>query len=389
MGNHLEALDPMRFLSLSEKRKKAVLSADGNVKEHSANKLASALHPARQYMTVSRVIERGESCASYVLVPNKSKGTSSCAYFSAGQYLSVNVEIDGVKYNRPYTITSSPREALKGFYMITVKACEGGRVSNHILKAWQEGTEVEVSEPMGNFTYEPLRDERQILGIAGGSGITPFISLAKAISDGDEDCFLTLLYGCRTEKEILFKRELGNLASKCDKIKVIYVLSDERKAHYEHGLISAQMIKKYAPKTPYSVFVCGPDAQHHAIDEELRAFDLDKKYVRHELHGTKYPLPEKPISICMDVLYQGERYSISGSSDRTILENLERGGIVSKSRCRSGECGFCRSRLLSGMVYIPEDQDKRRRADDPYGYIHPCCTYPLEDIEIEIDSDQS
>lgn len=388
MAGHLETLNPMKFLSLSEKRQNAVLAASGEIKEHSANKLAKSLHPSCQHMKISKIIDRGENCKSFVLVPDEERGTQKCAYFSAGQYLSVTVEIDGIKYSRPYTISSSPSDSVNGYYMITVKAFPNGKISNYIIKTWNEGTRVDVSEPMGTFTYEPLRDEKHIIGIAGGSGITPFISLAKAISEGDEDCSLTLIYGCRKEKDILFKRELGDLATKCDRIRVVYVLSEECKSNYEHGLISARLIKKYAPTVPYSVFVCGPDALHNYVAEELLAFDLEKKHVRHELHGTNYSLKEAPVSVCIDVICQGERYTVKGDSKTTILESLEQGGIVPLSRCRSGECGFCRSRLISGMVYTPEDKDRRRRADDPYGYIHPCCTYPMENIEIEIGSNQ-
>jgi len=71
-------------------------------------------------------------------------------------------------------------------------------------------------------------------------------------------------------------------------------------------------------------------------------------------------------------------------ADETVLVALERAGIEAPSHCRSGECGWCRSRLVSGDVFTPESLEARRKADLKAGYIHPCCTYPLSDLMIEI-----
>jgi len=74
----------------------------------------------------------------------------------------------------------------------------------------------------------------------------------------------------------------------------------------------------------------------------------------------------------------------TASGKDTILRALEKAGVAAPSHCRGGECGYCRSRLVSGKVYIPEGLDMRRLADSRYGYIHPCCSFPLTDIEIEV-----
>jgi len=71
-------------------------------------------------------------------------------------------------------------------------------------------------------------------------------------------------------------------------------------------------------------------------------------------------------------------------SEESVLVALERAGIKAPSKCRSGVCGYCRSRLIQGDVFIPEDTDGRRAQDKKSGYIHPCCSYPLSDMKIEI-----
>lgn len=392
MSEHnLDSLDPMKFTELIKKREAAVAAASDERKEqdYPVNRLAEMLHPKRQYLEVERIIRHADKCKTFVLKPDGKHGRTDCAYFSAGQYLCVQAEIEGKHYSRPYSIVSSPKEALSGRYAITVKAVNGGIVSNFILDNWNVGTTVITSAPEGNFTYEPLRDAGHIIGIAGGSGITPFLSLAKAIDEGSEECSLTLLYGSRTEKEILFKEELDSLQS--EKIKVVYILSEEQRENYEHGYITAELIKKYAVHEPYSVFICGPQQMYRFVDMETDKLKLDEKYIRREVHGEIYN-PEEfpdypsnaPQTVQITVTVRGKTITINGGAKNTILRLLEQNGISPPSGCRSGECGFCRSRLISGKVFVPKEFDKRRQADEKYGYIHPCSTYPLSNLEIEV-----
>ena len=348
--------------------------------EKPANRLAHMLHPKNQSMTVAEIITHNQNCKSYILKSEE----PSCAYFSSGQYLSVEVEIEGNKMNRPYSISSSPKDSLAGVYRITVKAVPNGLVSNHIINNWTVGTKVNVSDPIGTFTYEPLRDEKQVIAIAGGSGITPFVSLAHAVADGDEDCELVILYSCHTKDDVLFKEELDRLQSSCDKIKVVYVISSEE------GHINADIIKKYATKEPFSVFVCGPQRMYTGINEELKKFNLKRKHIRFEAHEENIVSTNSKTSMCMiTVLCRGSKISFEGMCDKTILRNLEENHITPPTRCRNGECGFCRSRLISGEVYVSENIDKRRKADIDHGYIHPCCTYPVGDIVIEVTNSSS
>ncbi len=385
MASNLNSLDPMRFIELSKKREMAISSASERMpaSERPSNILAKELHPKEQRMVISKVITNNDYCRTYILHTEDGR---RCAYFSAGQYVSVKAAADGRELSRPYSIISSPKDSLKGEYAITVKRVRGGIVSNHIVDNWAEGDIVTVSDPMGNFTYEPLRDGKSIVGIAGGSGITPFISLAKAIADGDEDCDLTIIYGNRRKEDILFKNEFGELERKTDKIKVVYVLSDENTEGFEHGFITAEMIQKHTPQGEYSIFICGPEKMVNFVDRELASLDIERKFIRHEVQGETFAEGHEnmPENVNITVNMCGRRYNISGRAEDTILRILEKNSIAPPTGCRSGECGFCRSRLISGEVYIPEGMDMRRMADEKYGYIHPCCTYALTDVEIEV-----
>lgn len=359
------------------------------------NALAKRLHPGRQYMKIAKVTELAADTKCFRLVPDPARGTTECAPFSAGQYLNIFLDIDGMKVNRAYSISSSPKDAWDGFYELTLKYVQDGLVSRYVLDNWKEGDEVEVSGPSGSFSYSPIRDAHTVIGLAGGSGITPFLSLARAIRDGYEDFNLVLLYGSRTEDSILYKKEFDELAAN-EHIQVVHVLSDEEKPGFEHGFLSADLIRKYAPADEaYSVFICGPQGMYNFLDKELGKLGLARKYVRHELFGEVHnpgQLPDYPgteqATVKITVSIQDVTRTVTGSANDSILQTLEKHGISVPTRCRSGECGFCHSVLKSGKVYVPKNVDGRRLADLKFGGIHPCVTFPLSDLEIIVPADK-
>ena len=394
MASKIKTLKLNKFIPLLSNRQARFKNAQASLPEipDNAMALAKALHPKRQYLKVAEVKEMAQDTKSFTLVPDEARGTKALAYFGAGKYLTVFETIGGIPVTRAYSISSSPRDSLEGKYVLTIKLVEGGLVSRHIFDNWTEGTEVEVSAPAGNFEYQPLRDAQKVICVAGGSGITPFVSMANAIVDGDEDFEMTLLYGSRDYDNILFREELEELAEKSDKIKVVHVLSDDKKKRkgIEKGFITAELIKKYAPENePYSVFLCGPQQMYEFVDKELEKLNLAKKYIRHEMFGEfhnpasqpDYPagVPEK---VKLTVTVQDKTYIIFGQSSDSVMQILEKSGIPVPARCRSGECGFCHSHLISGEVYVPKHLEYRRLADYKFDCFHPCCSFPLTDLEI-------
>ena len=388
-------LNPMDFTKMTPTRNAKIEAAPAKAlpptDSYKPNELAKALHPGVQYLKVAKIVEESSDMKSFYLEADAERGTEKLAWFSAGQYLSIHLTIGNMKLSRPYSLASSPREALAGTYILTIKRVEGGLASQYILDNWAVGTKVTASEPLGVFTYEPLRDAKTIIGIAGGSGITPFRSLAKAIADGDEDAELILLYGSRTLADAVFQEEFKALEQACPKFKLVNILSAEDVEGYEKGFITAELIKKYAPEGEYSIFLCGPQAMYEFVDKEIETLKLRKKFIRHELFG-EYFNPSKEADYPADVALAfqitvriaGEEKVITAKADESILRSLEANGIAAPAHCRSGECGWCHSKLVSGEVYVPKSVDGRREADYIYGYIHPCCSFPLSDLVMEV-----
>ncbi|MBR1746821.1 MAG: iron-sulfur cluster-binding domain-containing protein [Clostridia bacterium] len=355
------------------------------------NKIAKALHPNCQHLVVKEIVEYGKDMKSFVFGPDKEAGTEKLAWFEAGQYLSIHLEFDGQVLNRPYSISSSPRDTLDDKIMLTIKRVGGGLASQYMLDNVKVGDKILASAPLGDFTYQRLRDAGTVIGIAGGSGITPFRDFAKAIYEGDEDFDLVLLYGSRTLADAVFSDEISAWAKECPKIKLVNVLSNETVEGCESGFITADLIKKYAPEGDYSIFLCGPQAMYDFADKEIEKLGIRQKFVRHELFG-EYFHPEKNADYAGDaekeytvtVHIDGEVKKVPCKGSTSLLRAMEAAGLSVPSDCRSGRCGWCRSQLLSGEVYVPESVDGRRLADKEFGYVHPCCSFPLTDVEIDV-----
>lgn len=393
--NVLKGLGVGAFLGQVKLRNRMIEAAPDSlpVSEYNANRLAKQLHPEVQHVKIAKVIDHGDA-KSFVLIPNPAKGTHSLAYFRASQYVSLALNINGALVNKPYSIRSNPKAALgteKTSYTLTIKITNPAYASKYILENFEEGMELDISGPLGNFYYQALRDAKHVVAIAGGSGITPFYSMASAIVDEIEDFDMTILYGSRSYDGILLKDEIEAIASASKgRVKVVHVLSHEQRDGFEHGFITADIIKKYAPNGDYSVFMCGPKAMYDFLDAETKKLGLAKRRVRKEMSGdylnadknADYPLCAKDQQFKLTVDIRGEKQAINCKAGESLLWAMEQAGIAAPSHCRSGECGWCHSKLVSGEVYCPEDADGRRIADKKFGWIHPCCSFPLSDIEI-------
>ena len=380
---------------VAERQKRFERASSEPITEDPINDLARKLHPDVQYLIVKDIKNETKSTKTFTLVVDPSSTTKELTIFRSGQYLSLKVEVNGVTITRPYSIASTPKDALQGRYELTIKKEEHGFLTNYIWENWSIGTRVESSGPEGFFYYEPLRDTKNIVGIAGGSGITPFRSIAKAIIDGSIDAQLTVLYGSSDEEDIIYYDEFQAFERENpDKIKFVHVLSCDVVSleGCEQGFITSGLIEKYCDVKNSSFFICGPQIMYNFIEKEMEKFELPHKRIRREAFGEVkdvlalpgYPqeLAEKTFKVTVHVGNLSK--DIPAVATESILVALERANFAPPAKCRSGECGFCRSRLVSGELFISPISDWRRKADKKFNYFHPCSSYPTSNIEIVI-----
>lgn len=355
----------------------------------SINRLAARLHPVFQSLRVEA--DSFPTPTTRLLRLVQAEGGGEVAFFRPGQYLSIEMEVDGSPISRPYSIASSPADSLKGFYEIAVKDDEKGFAARHLFHDLKVGDILRTSGPAGQFYYDSIRDRRTLVGIAGGSGITPFRSMARAIADGTIDCSMTLFYGANTEAELAFKDEFLEIEKRTGgRFRPVFVLADEKKEGFERGFITREVLDRHADLQASTIFVCGPQAMYRFIEKELASYGLRRKFVRFELFGqpkmiaAEEGFPQDQIGKTYSLtVHQADRtWTVPARSEETLVCSMERAGIRPPTRCRSGECGFCRSQLVSGEVYVSKKDDGRRYGDVKFGFIHPCSSFPLSDVEI-------
>lgn len=378
--------DMLKFKNLRKNRAEMIASAEAKPLPgtYRVNELAKRLHPTAQYLTIAEIVQETHDAKSFVLVPDEEAGTRELAPFKAGSYINVRTTLAGSVARRTYSLSSSPKEALEGKYRITVKLKEGGFLSAWLHNEAKVGDKLTATEPGGHVTHSGIRDCKKVVALAGGSGITPFMSMAKAIDEGTEDFEMTLLYGARTEADLVFRADFDAIAARCPKVKVVYVLSEEQKEGFEAGFITAELIKKYAGAEQFSIYAVGPGAMCDFLDRELPKLGLAQKFIRMERTEDVCDAGEVK-DYTLTVHYRDELHTIPARSDETVLTAFERAGLAVNNKCRVGYCGFCRSRLVKGE-YHANRYEQLRIADKQFHYFHPCCSYPMSDMEIEVYS---
>ena len=364
-------MDLLRFKKMVPKRREKL--AEGSSaplpKTYRVNETAKILHPGYQSAKLTRIEQNTADTKTYTFE------TERPFYFRAGQYVTLGCKVGESEVSRPYAISSAPKAALGRRVSLTVKKC--GFFSGYLFDEAKVGDVFTLGDPSGDFCHEPVKDAEQLVGLAGGSGVTPFYSMAQAIADGTMDCALTLFYGAKTEAELIFKKELDALVS--EKFKVVYVLGDEEKAGYEHGFIGADLIKKYV-SGDFTAMLCGPAAMYAFADKELASLGLPLRRIRKEANcvGVR-DVPPQTYTLTVHIGF--DTYTVPADARETVLTALERAGLKVPAKCRAGGCGFCHSKLVSGSFSVA-GADKRRIADKKFGYIHPCCSYPDSDMEL-------
>ncbi|MBQ3974991.1 MAG: 2Fe-2S iron-sulfur cluster binding domain-containing protein, partial [Lachnospiraceae bacterium] len=176
------------------------------------------------------------------------------------------------------------------------------------------------------------------------------------------------------------------------RIRVVHVLSGEEEGWTgERGFLTADIIQKYS-KGDTSYFICGPQAMYTFLRSELQKMDIPARRVRFEVFGQAkditafegYPLELKDQTFTITVVRGISEVQIPAKAAESIVVALERAGIRIETGCRSGECGFCRTKVLSGNYFVCPEGDGRREADKDFNYVHACAAYPTSDMKIKI-----
>lgn len=313
--------------------------------------------------------------------------------YKPGQFFTLIVEVNGKKERRAYSVCSSP--VVDESPAVAVKRVEGGKVSNYLNDHVKAGDSIDVLLPMGNFTTDfDGNNERDLLLLGGGSGITPLISIAKSTLAQEPKTAVTLLYANRNENSVIFLQTLAQLEKEYNRFKVIHIWEENADGKADHtGYISSEIIGEFFQEKEASqveVFVCGPAPMMEvAIAGVKSAGVLDGK-----VHKESFTSDSTEASTVAEngeirsrevtVHYDGEVFKYTVGPDETILEKGLDEDIDLPFSCQSGLCTACRGKCLSGKVKMDESEGLSD-AELEEGYVLPCVSHPLtDDVVIEI-----
>jgi ferredoxin-NADP reductase len=308
--------------------------------------------------------------------------------FTAGQFLTVRVQVDSKPLVRCYSISSAPESA--GYLEISVK--RQGIVSGMLHSSVRPGSMLAIKEANGKFTY-PAGDDRPIVFLAGGVGITPLMSMLRHGVAAEPTRPVTLLYSVKTERSVPFRHELEWIVERHPQAKVAFVNSQGPFpiGHFT-GHINEALIRKFVPEITSSIFmICGPGRMMEVMKELLGSLGVPLPQVRYEAFEAAIAMAKDEAATvpgtpgllrhpAASSATAGHRLSLRQTGvtvqvprDQSLLEAAEAAGAAIPSSCRAGVCMTCRTRLLEGNVDCSGDSlDDEDRAS---GYILPCVSW--------------
>ena len=284
--------------------------------------------------------------------------------FKPGQYLTLSADIDGEELRRSYSICSGPDEAQ---LRVGIRRVEDGRFSSFVTEKLSAGDVIRVMEPEGRFTPEIGGDHDYLL-VAAGSGITPMLSIAKAVLGHEPGSRVTLVYGNRETGSIMFLEEVEDLKDRyMGRFSLIHVLSRESQdVEALNGRIDGERIRLFAsrgmidPAGHDLAFLCGPGAMIDAVAETLKNLGMPEGRIRFERFTLDGETPKaRPASaaareaaekgVAVEVVHDGvrKRFAIT-DPEQSVLEAAHKAGHELPWSCANGMCCTCRCKVVEG-----------------------------------------
>ncbi len=328
-------------------------------------------------------------------VPADLKKTFS---FIPGQYLTLRAKVGGEDIRRAYSICSGLNDT---GLEVGIKQVEDGAFSNHALTL-QVGDEVLVMRPQGRFTAD-IGGNHNYLLLAAGSGITPCLSIAKSVLQGELESTVTLVYGNRSTETMIFLGDLNTLKDRyTERLQLIHVMSLERQdVDFLNGRVSGETLdeltkrKLISPDTFDAAYICGPQTMIKETSQVLQKMGMDKKAIHFELFSTdNAPVPARrkttapALGAEVTIILDGSEkiIRVEGKED-TILSAAQKAGMDLPFSCAGGMCCTCRCKVVEGDAEMDVNyslQDWELEA----GFTLACQTRPTSD-KVTLDFDAS
>jgi ring-1,2-phenylacetyl-CoA epoxidase subunit PaaE len=321
--------------------------------------------------------------------------------FKAGQHLTLRATIDGHEVRRNYSLCTAPAEQ---DWMVTVKRIAGGLFSNWVGDRLKAGDAVEVMPPHGSFTTElDPGKRRHLVAIAGGSGITPVMSLIKTVLREEPLSRFTLLYGNRDSSSVIFLEGLAALKDKhLGRLEIYHFLDqEEQDIALFNGMLNRERLEQaiaHLVPDPGDVdawFICGPGPMMDAAEGTLLDRNIAKDRIRIERFTADRPvgavvkemeqLQTQAAGVSVAVTLDGRTRRVPFTAGN-ILDSARAAGLPAPFACKAGVCATCRAKVTKGKV---EMAARYGLTDEEVaaGYVLTCQSVPLGDgVAVDYDA---
>ncbi|WP_238364109.1 2Fe-2S iron-sulfur cluster-binding protein [Mesobacterium pallidum] len=322
--------------------------------------------------------------------------------FTQGQYLTFRRDFDGEELRRSYSICAGLDD---GVLQVGIKRVDGGAFSTWANEELKVGDRIEAMPPMGRFAA-PLEPgaARDYLGFAGGSGITPVLSIIRTVLAREPRSTFTLVYANRAVTSIMFREELEDLKnSYLGRLSVIHVLeTDAQEIELFTGRVTEEKCAQLFasgfidPEAVDTAFICGPEPMMLGIAAALRAAGMSEDQIRFELFASSQPGRAKRKAVSAEasaaartgavITLDGSTRTIEMDKDQSILDAALANAMDAPYACKAGVCSTCRCKVIEGEVemltnHALEDYEVAK------GYVLSCQSYPVTD-RVVVDYDQ-
>ena len=324
------------------------------------------------------VMAETHDVSTFVLAPN-----GLWPGHRAGQFVSVEVEVDGVRMERCYSLSSAPGDE---HVTITVKRVPGGRVSSWMHDHVRRGDVLRLGMPAGEFVVPELHGElvpRKLLLLSGGSGVTPVMSILRDLAHRNAVGDVVFVHAARSKRDIVFERELAELATNHPGLRVAFFLDDEHRDRTRAGRLDSAKLRAAVPDlAERETMLCGPAAMMDALSPTW----IDAG-IAHRLKTERFSAPPRlevpagaaPSRVKLALLRSGR--TVTTERSETLLEQLERAGERPANGCRMGICNTCLCRKRTGVV---ENVVTGELSTEPDEDIRLCVSRARTEIELTL-----
>ena len=319
--------------------------------------------------------------------------------FKQGQYITLKLTVNGEEIRRSYSLCSSPYEKE---IRVAIKEVAGGRASTFINRELKVGASMEVMTPMGTF-HSVLSggNKKNYVLFAGGSGITPMMSIIKSILYVEKQSTITLIYANKNEESTIFKTELDSIAGSNSNLKVVYVFDQPSGpvSDLQKGIITKEkaltLIENFGGVNAQEYFICGPGPMMENVKTTLENLKIAKEKIHIEYFNAVIDAVAKEENATLGANVKSKikvlQYGIETdfelqTSSISILDAAIEAGVDAPFSCKGAVCCTCRAKVLEGKVRM-DANFALTEAEVEEGFILTCQAHPLtEKVVIDYDA---